>query len=156
MPQAMKPKILAFPWKTSRVNRCLLLILVSSHNWFQVSIPAVGQASHVAEKAIYFVISESAFVQAQFRCTGRTESSLRPQRGKELFARVSHSFRAPAERDHDKIALTLGWCNLGPAPDLDRSVSAAARGRRLRPDAAPLLQSLWDVLCADVSVDTAD
>ena len=96
-----------------------------------------------------FVIPESAFVQAQFRWTGRTESSLRPQGGMELFARVSHSFREAAERDHDKIALTLGWCNLGLEPDRDRSVSSAARGKRLRPSVEPLL-SLSDAPCVAV------
>src|SRR5579863_4383857 len=44
MPRARKPEIFAVPWKSSRKKCCLLLVPVSSHNPFQVSIGPVTLA----------------------------------------------------------------------------------------------------------------
>src|ERR1700677_1276483 len=65
----------------------------------------------------------------------------------ELFARVAHSFCDPAVRDHVISALTLGWSDRDQNQDLDTVASCAAHGTPPRPDAAPPLQSLCDVLC---------
>src|SRR6266478_2591379 len=62
---------------------------------------------------------------------------------------VSHSFCDPIERDHDDIALTLGWSDLDQDSDPDTSVCLAAHGRQLRPDAVLRLQWLWDVPSVD-------
>ena len=73
----------------------------------------------------------------------------------ELFAgRVAFIQRFPWSGDHDDIELTPGWYNLDPIADLDTSVFSAARERRLRPDAALRLQSLWDVLFSGAAAGT--
>ena len=108
-----------------------------------------------AEKVIYFVISESACVNAKIDRTGRTQSSLRPQKGAWSYSPgVSHSFRDPIERDHDKLALTPGWSDLDQDLDPDTSVFLAAHEMPLRPDAAPPLQSLWDAPYAGAAAGT--
>ena len=99
------------------------------------------------------VISESACVNAKTDGTGRTQSSLRPQKGAWNYSPgVSHSSCEPEA--HDVLALTPGWSDLDQDLDPDTSVFAAARGTRLRPDAAPPLQSLSDVLCVRAVFDT--
>lgn len=101
------------------------------------------------------VISESACVNAKTDGTGRTQSSLRPQKGAWNYSPgVSHSSCEPEA--HDVLALTPGWSDLDQDLDPDTSVFAAARGTRLRPDAAPPLQSLSDVLCVRAVFDTTD